>query len=210
MSTIYNMNKTPHHPAQAVEAWKLGIRLLLGSLGIFFVSGILGYVVIQYQHIHLRYDQPFSIPVSLCISTICLFGSSFTIEGALSAVRRERNAAASRQMKLCCGFAALFTVFQIIGMIQVLQTHTGLFNTTNPNNIGMNGIAFTLMFTHGLHVVAGLIWLGIITHRVIRKKYDHEYYLGLTLCSYYWHFLDFIWVAMFMVFALTYMGTIWV
>jgi len=201
------MNKIPNNPAQTVEAWKLGMRLLIGSLGIFFVSGLLGYVVIQYQHISLRYDEPFSIPVSLWISTFCLIGSSITIQRAITAIRREQSDKTNRQLRLCCAFAALFTLFQIIGMYQVLVTHAGAFSSENTTGIGMNGIAFTLMFTHGLHVLAGLIWLGIVTYRVVRNKYDHEYYLGLTLCSYYWHFLDFIWLAMFLVFVLTYMGT---
>lgn len=191
-------DKNPSTPTQNIEAWKLCVKLLVGSLSIFFLAGILGYIVIQQHHISLRYAGKFDIPVSLWLSTVALFVVSYAMQKMTTIVKQEHFMLLKRMVLLSIGGAATFTLFQIIGMADVLQSHLLL---RSESKVGMDGIAFFLMLFHALHVAIGLIWLGIISRNVLRRRYDHEYHLGLTLCTYYWHFLDFIWVVMFFVFV---------
>ncbi|QDU80795.1 Cytochrome c oxidase subunit III [Polystyrenella longa] len=195
MATSYR-DKNPITTSQHIEAWTLGMKLLIGSLSIFFLAGILGYVVIQQQHISLRYSKAFTIPMSLWWSTAALILVSFAMHRAMVSVRREQFQT-KRMILISLAGAVAFTVFQIVGMTEVLQGHYQLLFTSEK---GMNGIAFCLMLMHALHVAIGLIWLGVVAKNIFTYRYDHEYHLGLSLCAFYWHFLDFIWIVMFLVF----------
>ena len=184
-------------PSQHIESWKLAVKLLVGSLTIFFLSGIVGYIVIQQQHITLRYANKFSVPISLWLSTAALIVVSYAMQRATSVVRREQLPQLKRFMLMSIAGAVVFSVFQLVGMIDVLQDYL---KVKASESQGMGGIAFALIATHALHVGFGLLWLAIVARKVYSQSYDHEYHLGLTLCTYYWHFLDFVWVVMFFVF----------
>jgi len=59
---------------------------------------------------------------------------------------------------------------------------------------------FVLIMVHALHVVGGIVALGIVTFNARHLKYDHENYMGVQFAARYWHFLDVVWVGMFTMF----------
>lgn len=56
---------------------------------------------------------------------------------------------------------------------------------------------FTLVGTHGLHITAGLLWLGIIMVQLARKGITDVTTKRLTLFGMFWHFLDIVWIFIF-------------
>lgn len=62
---------------------------------------------------------------------------------------------------------------------------------------------FTLVGTHGLHITAGLVWIGVMMHRIYKAGVDSSTMRKLTLLSMFWHFLDLIWIFIFTVVYLT-------
>jgi cytochrome c oxidase subunit 3 len=53
---------------------------------------------------------------------------------------------------------------------------------------------------HGLHVTGGLIaFLLIIARTFTTRRYTHANATGAVVTSYYWHFVDVIWIALFFV-----------
>ncbi|WP_411285318.1 heme-copper oxidase subunit III [Lapillicoccus sp.] len=51
---------------------------------------------------------------------------------------------------------------------------------------------------HGMHVTGGLIaFLLIIGRTFTTKRYSHTQAVGAVVTSYYWHFVDVVWVALF-------------
>lgn len=56
---------------------------------------------------------------------------------------------------------------------------------------------FTLVGTHGLHIIVGMLWLIIMIIRVIRMGLTDRTVRKLTLFSLFWHFLDVIWIFIF-------------
>jgi len=53
---------------------------------------------------------------------------------------------------------------------------------------------------HGLHVLGGLIAFLVVLVRVFRaKKFGHKQATTAIVVSYYWHFVDIVWVALFSV-----------
>jgi cytochrome o ubiquinol oxidase subunit 3 len=56
---------------------------------------------------------------------------------------------------------------------------------------------FTLVGTHGLHVIFGVIWLVTLMFQVGRFGLTPENKRRLMCLSMFWHFLDVIWIGVF-------------
>ncbi|MEO5950042.1 MAG: cytochrome o ubiquinol oxidase subunit III [Candidatus Saccharimonadales bacterium] len=56
---------------------------------------------------------------------------------------------------------------------------------------------FTLVGTHGLHITAGLLWIGVMIWQISRIGLTEGVVRRLTLFSLFWHFLDVIWIFIF-------------
>lgn len=56
---------------------------------------------------------------------------------------------------------------------------------------------FTLVGTHGLHILVGLLWLSVLAFSVIRFGLTSKNTKRLTLFALFWHFLDVIWIFIF-------------
>ena len=56
---------------------------------------------------------------------------------------------------------------------------------------------FTLVGTHGLHVSAGLLWLGVMMVQLFRKGLTPTVRTRLQCLSLFWHFLDIVWICVF-------------
>jgi cytochrome c oxidase subunit III len=59
------------------------------------------------------------------------------------------------------------------------------------------GMIFFFVLVHAAHVLGGMIYLAIVTHRALDGRYDHENYVGVKHAAMYWHFLDVVWLLMF-------------
>ncbi|HEX4157692.1 MAG TPA: cytochrome o ubiquinol oxidase subunit III [Rhizomicrobium sp.] len=56
---------------------------------------------------------------------------------------------------------------------------------------------FTLVGCHGLHVSAGLLWLGSMMAQLFAKGFRADIRRRFLCFTMFWHFLDIIWVAIF-------------
>lgn len=58
---------------------------------------------------------------------------------------------------------------------------------------------FTLVGTHGLHILFGLVWLVVLVAVLLRKGLTAKLTRQLTLFGLFWHFLDLVWIFIFTV-----------
>jgi cytochrome o ubiquinol oxidase subunit III len=56
---------------------------------------------------------------------------------------------------------------------------------------------FTLVGTHGLHIMSGLLWMGTTLVFIKIRGLNHHMVRKLTLLSLFWHFLDIVWIFIF-------------
>lgn len=56
---------------------------------------------------------------------------------------------------------------------------------------------FTLVGTHGAHILAGLIWMAVMMVRIAQKGLGPNNLRRLSLLALFWHFLDIIWIFIF-------------
>jgi len=64
------------------------------------------------------------------------------------------------------------------------------------------GLYFFMTGLHALHIIIGLVFISIITSRIISNKIDSENYVLLENSGLYWHLVDLIWIFLFPLFYL--------
>jgi cytochrome o ubiquinol oxidase subunit 3 len=67
----------------------------------------------------------------------------------------------------------------------------------SPSTSAFLSAYFTLVGTHGLHVLCGLLWLVIMMDQIRRYGFDVVTRRRLACLSLFWHFLDLIWICVF-------------
>jgi cytochrome c oxidase subunit 3 len=76
-----------------------------------------------------------------------------------------------------------------------LVTHEGLSISTNP----YGSIFFIATGFHGLHVTLGLFaFLLVLGRTFMTRRFTHEQATSAIVVSYYWHFVDVVWIALFL------------
>lgn len=177
---------------------RFGFLLFMGTLTVFFLAGMVAYLLIYFLNPGNRAPTEYGVPVSLWISTLFMFGVGYSLHRAIGAVRFERQKPFRRWLYTAGGFALVFLAFQSWGLHLLLAEHWAA-----GDNVKLYGLMFALALIHALHVVGGMASLAIVTNRSRFDVYDHEDYVGVSLCADYWHFLDAVWVVMLLAFLLT-------
>lgn len=132
----------------------------------------------------------FDLPYVL-LETMALLVSSFTAGLAMIAARAGKK----NQVIL------LFSITFALGLLFIgmeLHEFNNLVNEGHSWRIsGFLSAFFTLVATHGLHISSGLLWMAIMIHQVAKKGLKTSVIKRLTLLSFFWHFLDIVWIFIF-------------
>lgn len=194
-SHFFNPSVLSDDTRRAQGAW-----LLLVSLSIFFVATIILYAI----YVVLRMTRgeetvaPFYLPLNFIGTTTILVGISVCMHLAVAAVRREARTDLLRYLVLSLILSVAFFAVQSFGMVWVVTRFAA---DASPNR-SLYGMTFVLALLHALHVVGGLVGLGIVLVRAWRGRYDHESYFAIRFCALYWHFLDIVWLLMLVAFGI--------
>jgi len=132
----------------------------------------------------------FDLPFVLA-ETLLLLTSSFTCGlGALAARRGDK-----------AQVIAWFAITFLLGLSFLTMELTEFSHLAHEGNSwqrsGFLSAFFTLVGTHGLHISAGLIWIGVSLRQVMQRGLTTPILRRLTLLSMFWHFLDVIWIFIF-------------
>lgn len=133
----------------------------------------------------------FNMPRAFTISTIIILISSFTMQMAYGAVKKNnfQNAKTFSIVTLGLGLAFVFSQFYAWNVL----VDNGIFFVGNPSG----SFLYVLTGLHVLHLVGGMIALTLVAVKTIQEKYNSENSLGIELCATYWHFLDLLWIYLF-------------
>jgi cytochrome c oxidase subunit 3 len=92
----------------------------------------------------------------------------------------------------------IFGATFIAGQVWEYATLTSEGVTPTADNYG--SVFYITTGFHGLHVTGGLLaFLLIIGRSYTAKRYTHAQATGAVVTSYYWHFVDVVWIALFFV-----------
>ena len=128
------------------------------------------------------------------IPTICLLGSSVTIMFAERALRRENRGRFQLWWLITILLAASFIGATALEWHRLITVHhltisTNLFGTTFYSLVGL----------HASHVIVGLCLLSLVLVSSLRGLVTPKQHERIEMVSWYWHFVDAVWVVVFTV-----------
>jgi cytochrome o ubiquinol oxidase subunit 3 len=128
------------------------------------------------------------------LETMVLLCSSFTYGMSALAMKYSHG---TRWVLLWLGVTLLlglgFLGLEAHDFITMIQAGAG------PSRSGFLSAFFTLVSTHGLHVLAGSTWIAVMMIQVAVFGTDPRVKINLLRLGLFWHFLDVIWVGIFSV-----------
>lgn len=171
----------------------LGFWLYLMSDCLLFASLFATYAVLVGGVANGPSDKDiFDLPLIL-LSTALLLFSSFTFGMGLLAAR------AQRLKQTLVWLAATFVLgLGFIGL-EAYEFYELIIQGYGPQRSAFLSAFFTLVGTHGLHVLIGLLWLFVLGWQLYGKGLTAKNRIRLTCLSLFWHFLDLIWICVFSV-----------
>jgi cytochrome c oxidase subunit 3 len=114
---------------------------------------------------------------------------------ALNSAKKNNYAQVTLGLFLTLALGIVFVICQYKGWMDLYSKDIVL-GGKKSNASGSFFILFIL--AHWAHLIGGIISLTITLLKSLRKRYNAENTLGLELCSIYWHFLDILWVYLFL------------
>jgi cytochrome c oxidase subunit III len=137
----------------------------------------------------------FQLPDIAIISTAIIITSSLTLFIAQSAIKKNNYILTSVALffTLVLGISFFFT--QIQGWKEL--TAQGIYFVGKYSNAS-GSFLYLIALVHLAHMIGGLLALSVSLIKSLRKKYSSADYLGIELTSIYWHFLDLLWVYLFL------------
>jgi cytochrome c oxidase subunit 3 len=127
------------------------------------------------------------------INTVLLLTSSVTAHFAHSALIKNNRRALKLWLGLTIMLGIVFMYFQIMEYAHGYSEEMRLFLTS-----GVYGNSFYLLTGfHGMHVTLGCIMLIVMLLRVLKGHFTPENHFAFQATSWYWHFVDVVWVVLF-------------
>lgn len=140
--------------------------------------------------------------VLIAIMTFILITSSGTMAMAVNYAYQGNKKKTVYLMLATALLGASFVGMQAFEWTKLI-VEEGIRPWGNPMGANQFGAAFFMITGfHGLHVSAGVIYLGVIAKRVNEGKYDKKGYHIVEITGLYWHFVDLVWVFIFAFFYL--------
>lgn len=197
MTTITTASRIPiDGPVET--PWKLpyrgnvGMACLIIAESAIFIIFVVAYI--YYIGKSLSGPTPAQVLELPILGTICLLSSSIFVHLAVSSLRKENYRATTLHLAITVLLGTIFlatTAKEWYHLIhdEGLTIKTNLFGTTYYSLVGL----------HATHVVIGLIMLSLTLAFSLAGRVKEEHSEKLEVLSLYWHFVDAVWVVVFLV-----------
>jgi cytochrome c oxidase subunit 3 len=195
VATAAGVETAPSHvPASRPDMTAVGTIVWLSSELMFFAALFAMYFTVRSVSPELWQSEPslLNVPFSTVNTTVLVLSSVTCQLGVFAAEKGD-------VVRLRSWFVVTFLMgaFFIGGQIyeySTLVSHDGL--TLSSNAYG--SVFYLTTGFHGLHVTGGLIAFLLILGRTFSsKRFTHGQATGAIVVSYYWHFVDVVWIALF-------------
>ena len=181
----------PANRSSRVEPQLIGMLLFIISEVMVFGAFFTAYFFIRV----VNGDQWFptrghSLPVAVAfVNTCILVSSSFTLHWA------EHGVKTNNRFALKAGILSTFLLGLTFLFVQINEyVHIGF----APSDFAQASVFYGLTGLHGAHVFVGLTLLLMVVIRSWRGHYSVEEHRGVEVPGIYWHFVDVMWIVVFL------------
>ena len=176
-------------PSSAPTTLGVGVVVWLASELMFFAGLFAAYFTLRGLNDPWPPAEVELETARTALATVVLVGSSGSMHLAVSSAKRHDRRGAVRWLSVTALAGLVFLANLIFGEYAVanFQIDTDAYGS----------IFYLMTGFHGLHVIGGLIFMGAVAAAIAGRSRApaHE---TVEVCAYYWHFVDVVWVAMFL------------
>jgi cytochrome c oxidase subunit 3/cytochrome o ubiquinol oxidase subunit 3 len=185
-----------HGHGNGLDHAKVGMASFLVTEVAFFATLVTTYMFFLVQPndpIRPTARAVFSMPLTI-ISTICLLSSSVTAHYAVKRLEQGEQARFRQLLGLTILLGAIFLAGTAMEWTDLITRHkvtiaSGVFGTAY----------FTVVGFHAAHVTIGLFLLSVLFGCALAGRLGASNSKAMDLVSWYWHFVDGVWVVVFSV-----------
>lgn len=186
------MSQHAEDPSTA-HASRLGLWLFLLSDAMIFASLFATYVILRGNTAGGPSGADLFQPPYVLLQTIALLSSSYAAALALLAARYTKLTDLRRYLYAVGALGATFLLLELIEFATLIAE-----GYTWQTSAFLSAF-FTLVGVHGLHVMFGLLWLGVFLVYLNTRGLDAHMRRKLSHFVLYWHFVDLVWIWVFVV-----------
>ena len=188
------MNQVISEQKRKIHPHKFTLWVAIGSILMMFAGLTSAYIVKRSQASWLMIE----IPMMFWYSTATILASSVTVQLALKALKKREMINYRRLLVVTAVLGVLFIVLQIVGFRQFAAQDIRLVgagsNASYSFLLAISGI-------HGVHVLGGVVALVVIAIRALNSSTRTYSSLPLEIAATYWHFVDALWIYLFIFFT---------
>jgi cytochrome c oxidase subunit 3 len=184
-----------HHTLKVQRGLKFGMLLFIlsevmfffGFFWAFFHSSLIPVIEIGaiWPPVGIEPFNPWEVPL---LNTIILLLSGATVTWVHYAILTGRRVDAILGFESTLGLAVCFTLLQGFEYVQSsFSISDGIYGST----------FFMATGFHGFHVIIGTIFLFVCLLRSFEYQFTEEHHFGFEAAAWYWHFVDVVWLFLF-------------
>ena len=182
----------------------VGTIIWLSSELMFFAALFASYFTIRSVSPEL-WDQNtalLNIPFAAVNTTILVLSSVTCQLGVFAAERGQVGRTGSIMDPRGWGLREWFMLTYVMGAIFIAGQVTE-YTSLVQEDVTISSSAYGSMFYlttgfHGIHVTGGLIaFLLVLGRTYVARRFTHEQAVSAIVVSYYWHFVDVVWIGLF-------------
>jgi cytochrome o ubiquinol oxidase subunit 3 len=189
--TFYLIEEDAHdHGAAHASPALLGFWIYLMSDALIFATLFAVYGVLSTSYAGGPTPQHlFELPL-IALNTGLLLVSSITYGMAMLDMHDGKVRGVQFWLAVTALFGACFVGVEIYEFASLIA------EGATPQRSAFLSAFFTLVATHGLHVTAGIIWIGVMIVQVGQRGLEDSR-RRLTCLGMFWHLLDVVWIGVF-------------
>jgi cytochrome c oxidase subunit 3 len=164
------------------------------ALWLFMVTVIMIFAALTSAYIVRQADGNwliFDLPDLFFVTTAIILISSGTMHWAYLSVKKDNLEGAKLAMAITTILGVGFLIGQYLAWGELVKNNVYLVG--NPSG----SFVYVISGLHGLHIVGGVIFLLIVLISIVKLKVHSKNILKIEMCATYWHFLDGLWLYLF-------------
>jgi len=173
-----------------IHPHKFALWVGMGSITMMFAGLTSGYIVREAQGNWVYYK----LPIIFWVSTLTILLSSITMFLGVRAFKSRMMLRFRMMITSTLILGILFGVLQFIGFKQLYAQNIRV--DGNPSG----SFLFIITGLHLAHILGGIIALLIVFFRAFRTRVKIYNATGLEVVASYWHFVDVLWIYLFVFF----------
>lgn len=134
-------------------------------------------------------------PNAFIYSILIIVASSVTFYFVKKAIEKDNRGLATLLLLSTLALGIIFIFLQFEGFSDIIRQG---YHFTGPTSNIVTTFMFIIVVTHLAHIIGGILVLLVVIYNHFKQKYKIGQTLGLELGAMYWHFVDFLWVYLFL------------